>query len=115
MRRVLRQFHRNDQKPHTLRYIAGKNQGTISNCKVTATISGTTTATVSTMNTEVLVGGIAGENRSSSHLDMHGQIKSCEVYGSVFSEALVPETTERGFAYTGGIAGYVSATGKISS
>ena len=85
--------------------IAGKNQGTISNCKVTATISGTTTATVSTMNTEVLVGGIAGENRSSSHLDMHGQIKSCEVYGSVFSKAIVPETSERGYAYAGGIAG----------
>lgn len=83
--------------------IAGRNQGTISNCKVTVNISGKANATVSTKNAECIVGGITGENRSNS--GMYGKIKNCEVYGTIVSEATVPETSSFGYAYAGGVAG----------
>ena len=85
--------------------IAGMNQGTISNCKITAVISGKTTSTVSTKNTDAIVGGVTGENRSTSSSALYGKIKNCEFYGSVVSEAVVPESSALGYAYAGGIAG----------
>ena len=36
---------------------------------------------------------------------MYGKIKNCEVYGTIVSEATVPETSSFGYAYAGGVAG----------